>query len=59
MDPVRNPGGVIASLAEACVTYPDQRVMQVIVNALGTDPFYVEDDEAIKALMAYSEKKNG
>lgn len=53
-EPVRNPRGVLAALQGACERWPDQRVMQVVVNALGNDPFYVEDEEAIEKLVEYA-----
>ena len=31
-------------------TVPDWRFGQLVVNALGVDPFYIEDDDAIKVL---------
>lgn len=46
----RSPSAVLAALKAACEAHPDQRVMQVIVNALGPDPFYVEDAQAIQRL---------
>ncbi len=54
--PIREPKAVLGALRAACAAYPDQRVMQVIVNALaGADPFYVEDDVAVDALLDYAE----
>jgi hypothetical protein len=53
-EPVRDPAGAITALWEACRKHPDQRVTQVIVNALGTDPFYVEDPDAITKLYEYA-----
>lgn len=54
--PDRNPDAVIDALRAACAMHPTQRVMQVIVNAIGVDPFYVEDDHAAKRLNAYAEE---
>lgn len=54
-DPVRNPEGVLQALAAACKAHPDQRVTQVIVNAVHRDdPFYIEDDVCTAALWAYA-----
>lgn len=53
-EPVRCPSAVMTALGVACRAHPDQRVMQVIVNALGVDPFYVEDMDAHNALLAYA-----
>jgi hypothetical protein len=50
----RNPALVLVALQQAVEAYPDQRVMQVIVNALGEDPFYVEDTDAAAALYSYA-----
>jgi phage gp36-like protein len=48
---------VALALRAACCAHPDQRVMQVLVNACcGVDPFYLEDSEAEQALRAYAEK---
>lgn len=44
---------VLIALKAACVAHPTQRVTQVIVNALGTDPFYMEDEEAEELLIKY------
>lgn len=52
--PVRAPTRVVNALQLACEAYPNQRVTQIIVNALGADPFYVEDLEAAAALNAYA-----
>lgn len=57
-EPIRNPASVLAALKGACEAHPDQRVMQVVVNALGEDPFYVEDAEAVEALVAYAMAPN-
>lgn len=53
-EPVRMPAEVISALMAACSRHPSQRVMQVIVNALGIDPFYVEDEDAIRKLYEYA-----
>lgn len=47
---------VADALVAACDAHPEQRVMQVLVNALGVDPFYVPDDEAARKLYAYAAK---
>lgn len=54
-EPIRNPGAALSALRAACMTHPDQRMGQVIVNALGADPFYVEDDDAEAKLYAYAQ----
>lgn len=54
MEPVRYPEGVLRALMAACASHPDQRVMQVIVNALGPDPYYIEDSEALVLLTKYA-----
>ena len=54
--PVRILGEVMRALSAASCAHPDQRVMQVIVNACGTDPFYLEDEEATRLLFDYSRK---
>ena len=53
--PPRDPRAVIGALTAACAAHPDQRVTQIIVNVLGEDPFYVEDDDATELLFAYAE----
>lgn len=50
----RSPDFVLAALSAAVIAHPDQRVMQVVVNALGTDPFYVEDQDAALKLKDYA-----
>ena len=35
--------------------YPDMRFGQLVVNTLGSDPFYKEDDEAL-LLVKYAEE---
>lgn len=47
---------VIRALEVACQAHPSQRVGQVIVNALGEDPFYLDNDEALERLNAYAAK---
>jgi hypothetical protein len=47
---------VALALRAACRAHPDQRVMQVLVNACGVDPFYLEDDEARARLHAYAKR---
>lgn len=44
------------ALEAACQRHPEQRICQVLVNALGEDPFYLDDNEAIKKLYAYSKQ---
>jgi hypothetical protein len=52
---------VLVALKAACAAHPTQRVAQVIVNALGSDPFYVEDRKAARLLADYAvfESKQG
>lgn len=57
MEPVRSPTRVIRALEVACAAHPSQRVMQVIVNALGEDPFYAEDEDAESMLYEYAAKR--
>jgi hypothetical protein len=52
--PNREPESVLFALRAACDAHPDQRVAQVIVNALGTDPFYIEDRDAAQRLADYA-----
>ncbi len=48
---------LLIALLTALRRWPDQRVGQIIVNATGrSDPFYVEDDELIRALHVYGRK---
>lgn len=44
------------ALNAAMHAHPNQRAAQVIVNALGPDPFYVSDDAATTSLWAYARK---
>lgn len=53
-EPIRDPAKVLAALAAASASHPNQRVMQVIVNALGEDPFYIEDMKAAERLYEYA-----
>jgi hypothetical protein len=57
--PIRMPAQVLTALKVATDAHPDQRVMQVIVNALGTDPFNVEDCDAIGKLYDYAASGEG
>ena len=50
--PVRNPEGVFAAIRRGLSEFPDFRVCQLIVNATLNDPFYIEDNELIKAIDA-------
>jgi hypothetical protein len=52
--PHRDPNAVLLALKAACLAHPDQRVTQVIVNALGEDPFYVENEKAAAKLADYA-----
>jgi hypothetical protein len=49
----------IMALVSACSKHPEQRVMQVIVNALGSDPFYIENADAEAKLIAYAAIASG
>jgi hypothetical protein len=35
---------VLAAVKERWILDPDQRFGQIVVNVLGADPFYIEDD---------------
>ena len=37
--------------------YPDMRFGQLVVNVLGIDPFYIEDDVILKAFQNWIEEK--
>ena len=37
--------------------YPDMRFGQLVVNVLGIDPFYVEDDLILKAFQNWVEEE--
>lgn len=47
---------VVHALEVACQAHPSQRVAQVIVNALGRDPFYMDNEEARERLYDYARK---
>ena len=53
------PAQFARALTEACRAHPEQRTCQVIVNALGTDPFHMEDEAAIAKLREYAEMGYG
>ena len=36
--------------------YPDMRFGQLVVNVLGVDPFYIEDDIILKAFQNWVEE---
>ncbi len=36
--------------------YPDMRFGQLVVNVLGVDPFYIEDDVILKAFKNWIEE---
>lgn len=36
--------------------YPDMRFGQLVVNVLGIDPFYIEDDVILKAFQNWIEE---
>jgi len=43
----------LEKLKELWEIYPDWRFGQIVVNVLGRDPFYIEDDRAIVALQQF------
>jgi hypothetical protein len=47
------PDAFAETLRVAQELHPTLRTCQILVNALGTDPFYLEDDEAIERLHAW------
>lgn len=51
-----NPSAFVAALRAAQTAHPSMRTCQILVNALGIDPFYVEDGEAVAKLYAYAQK---
>lgn len=53
-DPDRIPR-ILLDLSKAWRANPDLRLGQLIVNLLGKDPFYIEDDEAHHAIKAVIE----
>ena len=48
------PAGFDSALRAAQLNHPEQRTCQILVNALGEDPFYMEDAQAIVLLYAYA-----
>jgi len=42
--------GLAERLENAWSYFPDLRLGQLIVNAVGTDPFFIEDDKLIDAV---------
>lgn len=48
----------LTALNRACLAHPEQRVGQVISNALDNDPalFHLTDERAIEKLYAYARK---
>lgn len=53
-DPARIES-VLAEVRRIWMTYPDQRLFQVLMNAWGNagDPYNVEDDELLEKLRTY------
>lgn len=50
----RDPARIDVFLAEVrdlWQLYPDMRFGQLVVNVLGSDPFYIEDDAAVDLFM--------
>lgn len=41
---------ICQKLEQTWKMFPDMRLGQLITNILGTDPFYIEDDEAEKKI---------
>lgn len=50
---------MLGALRVACASHPTQRVAQVLVNALGPDPFYIEDVDARTLLYDYAKEGQG
>jgi hypothetical protein len=48
-DPDRIPG-VLSAIEAAWREHPDWRLGQLVVNAAGSDPFHIEDDDLVAAL---------
>ena len=46
-------------LAEVWSKVPDWRFGQLVVNVLGTDPFYIEDDKAMECFKMFFDEKDG
>ena len=57
IQPKRNSQAVLAAIKHALAVTPDVRVCQLIVNVLGADPFYFEDDAAAKAIVEWAEER--
>ena len=57
IQPKRNPQAVLAAIKHALAVAPDLRVGELIVNALGSDPYYIADDEAAKAIVEWAEER--
>ena len=58
---MRNPGDVVKAIKRANEKFPEQRICQLLSNALelagyGGDPYYVEDDVLVTALYSYSDR---
>lgn len=45
------------ALASVWSRYPDMRFGQLIVNVLGTDPFYIEDDKSLELIEKFAKNK--
>lgn len=50
------PADFAEALAVCQYVYASQRTCQILVNALGADPFSIEDDEAVTLLYDYAGK---
>jgi hypothetical protein len=53
MEQRSKPDAFAEALRVAQELHPTLRTCQILVNSLGTDPFYLEDDEAISRIYAY------
>lgn len=45
------------TLASVWSKYPDMRFGQLIVNVLGVDPFYIEDDKSLELIEKFEKNK--
>ena len=51
-DPARIPF-ILRDLGKLWAETPDLRLGQLIVNAVGRDPFYIEDEKLVKAIETF------
>jgi uncharacterized protein YihD (DUF1040 family) len=54
-DPIRIDR-IVSRLSELWKKYPDLRLCQLIINLVGSDTYYVEDDVLEKAINKYIEE---